>query len=81
MFGSLLVFTFIPFTIYDFLVNIPLWAQLLVLPVFLFVWIAMPVLRNQTSYVLIIYSYSFVIYWKLYQGPVLGSIEYSDSLF
>ena len=81
MFGSLLVFTFIPFTIYDFLVNIPLWAQLLVLPVFLFVWIAMPVLRNQTSYVLIIYSYSFVIYWKVYQGPLLGSIEYSDSLF
>ena len=75
------MFTFIPFTIYDFFVKIPLLAQLLLLPVFLVVWIALPVLRNQTSYVLIIYSYSFVIYWKVYQGPLLGSIEYSDSLF
>ena len=81
IFGSLLVFTFIPFTIYDFFVKIPLLAQLLVLPVFLVVWIALPVLRNQTSYVLIIYSYSFVIYWKVYQGTLLGIIEYSNSLF
>ena len=80
-FGSFLVFTVIPFTIGDFVVKIPLWAQFLALPIFVIVWIVLPLLRNKTSYVLIIYLYSFVIYWRVYHGVLFGRIAYSDPLF
>ena len=80
-FGSFLVFTVIPFTINDFVVKIPLWAQFLALPIFVIVWIALPLLRSLTSYVLIIYLYSCVIYWRVYHGNLLGHVAYSGSLF
>ena len=80
-FGSFLVFTIIPFTINEFVVKIPVWAQFLVLPIFVIVWIALPLLRSLTSYVLIIYLYSCVIYWRVYHGELLGYFPYSDSLF
>jgi len=80
-FGSFLVFTFIPFTIYDFFVKIPLWAQLLVGTIAVVIWIALPLLRTKTSYVLIIYCYSYIIYWKVYHGKLFGRIDYSKRLF
>ena len=80
-FGSFLVLTFIPFTIYDFVVKIPLRTQLLVVTIGAIVWIVLPLLRSMTSYVLIIYTYSYVIYWRVYHGKLLGIIVYSEPLF
>ena len=67
-----LALTFIPFAIHDFLLKIPLWAQLLVVPISVVVWIVLPLLRKETSYVLIIYMYSYFIYWKVYEDKLLG---------
>ena len=75
-----LALTFIPFAIHDFLLKIPLWAQLLVAPIFVVVWIVLPLLRKKTSYVLIIYLYSYFIYWKVYEDKLLG-VAYSELLF
>ena len=75
-----LALTFIPFAIHDFLFKIPLWAQLLVVPIFVVVWIVVPLLRKKTSYVLIIYLYSYFIYWKVYEDKLLG-VAYSELLF
>ena len=82
IFGTFLVLTFIPFTIYDFLVKIPLWSQLLAVTIGVIVWIVLPLLRSKTSYVLIIYLYSYLIYWRVYRdGKLLGIIVYSEPLF
>ena len=81
IFGSFFVFTFIPFTIYDFFTKIPLLAQIFVGIIAVIIWIVLPVLRTKTSYVLIIYFYSYVIYWKVYQLKLFGHISYSDSIF
>ena len=75
-----LALTFIPFASQDFLFNIPLWAQLLVVPIFVIVWIVLPLLHKKTSYVLIIYLYSYFIYWKVYEDKLLG-VAYSELLF
>ena len=81
--GSFLVFTFIPFTIYDFFVKIPLWTQLFLGIVAVLLWIVVPLLRSKTSYVLIIYCYSYIVYWKVYEGDskLFGLIEYSKNTF
>ena len=65
--GSVLIFTFIPFTIYDFFVKIPVWTQVMVGILAVIVWVTIPFLRRKTSYVLIVYVYSFVIYWKVFR--------------
>ena len=39
-----------------------------------------PVLRDKTSYVLIIYLFSYVTYWKVYEGAIVG-IAYSSEIF
>ena len=81
IFGSFFVFTFIPFTIYDFFTKIPLWAKIFGGVIAVIIWIVLPLLRTKTSYVLIIYIYSYVIYWKVYQLKLFGHIAYSDSIF
>ena len=81
IFGSLFVLTFIPFTIYDFFNKIPLWAQFFLAMIAVLIWIVLPLLRTKTSYVLIIYFFSYVIYWKVYQSNLFGLIAYSESIF
>ena len=80
--ASMFTFTFIPFTIYDFFVKIPVWTQVFVGIIAVIVWITIPFLRRKTSYVLIVYAYSFVIYWKVFRVdlPVLF-IRHEDHLF
>ena len=65
--GSVLIFAFIPFTIYDFFVKIPVWTQVMVGILAVIVWVTIPFLRRKTSYVLIVYVYSFVIYWNVFK--------------
>ena len=78
--ACLLMFTFIPFTIYDFFLKIPVWAQVLLLILMVIVWVAIPFLRRKTSFVLIVYFYSFVIYWRVFRVdiPVLPFLNHED---
>ena len=78
--ACVLIFTFIPFTIYDFFVKIPVWAQVLVGILVVIVWVVIPFLRRKTSFVLIVLFYSFVIYWRVFRVdvPLLSFLKHED---
>ena len=80
VFFVFLALTIVPFAIHDFVSKIPLWAQFVVVPVFVIVWILLPFLRKKVSYVLVIYLYSYFIYWRVY-GEELFGVVYSELLF
>ena len=75
-----LALTFFPFAIHEFLIEIPSWTQYLLVFIGVMVWFFLPLLRSKTSYVLLIYFYSYVIYWKVYEAKLLG-IKFSGELF
>ena len=77
---ALLALTFFPFAIHDFLITIPIWTQYLLVFIGVMVWFFLPLLRSKTSYVLLIYFYSYVTYWKVYEAGLLG-IKFSGELF
>ena len=79
--GITLAFTFIPYFIYYFFDRTPTWAQLLILVFSIVVWLFFPVLRRKSSIVVVIYLYSYGVYWKVYESTVFGVVEYSDYLF
>ena len=79
-FAVFLVLTFLPFAIYDFIDRIPLWTRYLIVFLGIMVWFFLPLLRNITSYVLIVYFYSYVIYWKVYEASIFD-IPFSAELF
>ena len=70
LFGAFLALTFIPFTMHDFF-HAPLWIKVLFVPAGVIVWLVLPLLRNKTAYVVIIFSYSYVTYLKVYTGQQL----------
>ena len=78
--GLLLAFTFIPYFIYFFLDRTPLLIQMLIVIFSIFVWLFFPVLRRKSSFVVVVYLYSYAVYWKVYETSVFG-VEYSDFLF
>lgn len=78
--GITLAFTFIPYFIFYFFDRTPFWAQLLILVFSIVVWLFFPVLRGRSSFVVVIYLYSYAVYWKVYEASVFG-VEYSDYLF
>ena len=75
--GFMFAFTFIPYFIYYFFDRTPLWAQLLILVFSIVVWLFFPVLRGRSSFVVVVYLYSYAVYWKVYESSVFG-VEYSD---
>ena len=76
----LFALTFFPFSIHDFLIKIPVWSQYLLVFIGVMVWFFLPLLRRNTSCVLSIYCFSYVIYWKVYEGTLLG-VKFSGELF
>ncbi|XP_078355309.1 uncharacterized protein LOC144639920 [Oculina patagonica] len=81
-FGAFLALTVIPFSIHDYFYKLPLWAEILFVPVGVIVWMVLPLLRSKTSYVLIIFFYSYVTQLKVYEGQELkNGIVFSDRLF
>ena len=80
VFFVFLALTLVPFAIHDFVSTIPLWAQFVVVPVFVIVWVLLPFLRKKVSYVLVIYLYSYFIYWRVYKEELFG-VVYSELLF
>lgn len=71
---------FIPWFIDNFLAYIPNWMKILIiLPTFI-VWSSFPLMRKNATLMLVIYFYSFVIYWRVFNGRVLET-EYDDEIF
>ena len=75
-----LVLTFLPFVAHNFLIKIPPWTQYPLVFIGIMVWFFLPLLRSKTSSVLIIYFYSYAIYWKVYRAAFF-SIEFSQERF
>lgn len=80
MFAALFALTFLPFVIHDIIIKIPNWAQYLIVFAGIMAWFLLPLLRQKTSYVLMIYFHSYVIYWKVYEADLAG-ITFSTELF
>ena len=76
----LLSLTFLPFAIHDFFVEIPLWSRGIIVVIGVVLWFLLPLLRDKTSYGILIYLYPYIIYWKVYEAKVVG-IVYSNGLF
>ena len=76
----LLSLTFLPFAINDFFIKIPLWSRAIIVVIGVVLWFVLPLLRYKTSYGILIYLYSYIIYWKVYEAKVVG-VVYSDGLF
>ena len=79
-FAAFFALTFLPFVIHDFIIKIPNWTQYLIVLAGIMAWFFLPFLRQKTSYVLMIYFFSYVIYWKVYEADLAG-IAYSTELF
>lgn len=79
--ACVLIFSFTPFTIYDFIVKIALWQQILVGILVGILWVTFPFLRRKTSYVLIVYWYSFVIYLRVFRVDLPVPIKHEDRHF
>ena len=78
--GLAFAFTFIPYFIFFFLDYTPFWLRFLIFAFSVWMWIFFPVLRHRWSFFIIVYLYSFVVYWKVYKASLLG-VYYSDDLF
>ena len=83
LFGLLFSFTFIPYCVHFLFQGTPVWVQLLVLVFSLAVWIFFPFLRRRSSFVVVVYLYSYIVYWRVFKGYIFFVIfvKYSDYLF
>ena len=78
--GASFVFTFFPWFINDFLQYAYLWVRLAIVVLTGAFWLFVPLLRKYSSLVILIYAYSYVVYWHLYEGE-LFSIKYTKKRF
>ena len=78
--GLVFAFTFLPWFIHDFLDHTPLLVQLAVIIISIVMWFFAPVLRRRSSFVLIVYTFAYVVYWRVYNARVAG-VQHSEKLF
>ena len=78
--GSLSIYTFLPWFINDYLNNTPAYVEGGVVFLSALLWFFVPVLRHFSSLVIIIYTYAYVIYWRVYEGEISG-VRYNHELF
>ena len=78
--GASFVFTFFPWFINDFLQYTYLWIRVAIVVFTAAFWFFVPVLRKYSSLVILIYAYSYVVYWHLYKGE-LFNIKYTKERF
>lgn len=71
---------FIPWFIQEFLNFIPNWMKILIILPTFYLWFSFPLMRKNATLVLVIYIYSFVIYWRVFNGKVFD-FDYDDELF
>ena len=78
--GFLFAFTFFPWFIHDYLNYTPTWVEVGVVIVSAVTWFFLPVLRRYSSLVIIVYLFSYVIYWRVYDAKLLG-VQHTNTLF
>ncbi len=78
--GSSFALTFLPWFINDFLQYITLWERLIIVGVTVLLWFFVPILRKYCSLGILIYFYSYVVYWRVYKGE-LFYIKYTEERY
>ena len=78
--GATFAFTFFPWFINDFLQYTRISTQLLVVVISAVFWFFAPVLRKYSSLVILIYAYSYVVFWRVYKGKLI-CFEYTERRF
>lgn len=77
--GLLFAFTFGPWFTHDFVNQTPRLIQLAVVIISVIMWFFAPVLRRKASFVLIVYSFTHVVYWHVYKG--VSGIKHTEERF
>lgn len=78
--GASFAFTFFPWFINDFLQYTYLWIRVAIVVFTAAFWFFVPVLRKYSSLVILVYAYSYVVYWHLYERE-LFNIKYTEERF
>ncbi|XP_028408536.1 uncharacterized protein LOC114531088 isoform X2 [Dendronephthya gigantea] len=78
--GATFAFTFGPWFINDFLEYSPWYIQGGIISITAVFWFFVPVLRKYSSLVILIYFYSYVVYWHLYEKKFF-TIKYTKEEF
>ena len=78
--GFALAMTFLPWFIEQFIVFTPMWLNVLLLILSIFLWLGIPPLRDKACLAIVFYIYAYVVKWRVYKTDVL-SIAYTDSFF
>jgi hypothetical protein len=68
--GATFAFTFFPWFINDFLQYTDLVIKIAIVALTAIFWFFVPLLRKYSSLVILIYAYSFVVYWHVYKGEL-----------
>ena len=80
IFGLLFAFTFLPWLTHKYRNDIPPWLEAGIFIKSAAIWFFLPVLRYYSSLFIIVYTFSGVIYWHVYDKKHLG-VKHTDTLF
>ena len=78
--GATFAFTFFPWFINDFLRFTRIYTKLLVVGISAVFWFFVPVLRKYSSLVILIYAYSYVVFWRVYKRELIN-FKYTEYRF
>jgi hypothetical protein len=78
--GATFAFTFFPWFINDYLQYTDLVIRIAIVAFTAVFWFFVPLLRKYSSLVILIYAYSFVVYWHVYKGD-LFTVKYTEKRF
>jgi hypothetical protein len=78
--GATFAFTFFPWFINDFLQYTHIVIRIAIVASTAVFWFFVPVLRKYSSLVILIYAYSYVVFWYVYKGE-LFSYQYTENRF
>ena len=75
-----LAFTFVPWLLEQFISATPLWINIVFIVISVVFWLGFPPLRRRASLCLVIFAFSYVVKWRVYQNPVAG-LSYTKLAF
>ena len=78
--GSLFAFTFFPWFINDYLKQTPSYIEVCAVVISAVIWFFVPFLRRYSAFVIIVYAFAYVVYWRVYEEDILG-VQYTDNKF
>ncbi|XP_028408585.1 uncharacterized protein LOC114531134 [Dendronephthya gigantea] len=78
--GASFAFTFLPWFIQDFLKHSAFYIQAGIVLITAIFWFFLPLLRKYSSLVILVYLYSYIVYWHLYKST-LFQFKYTEQGF